>query len=277
MRDLGIFAWFGCNLPLADRFKLIADAGFQSTCLWFGAEEELVASGNAGEMVGLAKSEGLKIDNVHAPYIHSNCLWSTSDREIDSVTSDYASAVRFCAKYHIPHCVIHITKGANPPPMREGGLNTINGLLQIAEASNVVLAIENTGRPDYLDYVFSNIDSRHLGFCYDSSHDFLPGKSRGEILKKWSELLVAVHLSDNRGETDDHALPGDATIDWDAIEAGFPKDRYNGVIMLEVVPQGSGETAPKEFLAAAYERAQCIEAKLANKPLETIPNGLSQF
>jgi len=171
--------------------------------------------------------------------------------------------------------------------MGEGGLITINGLLQIAEASNVVLAIGNTRRPDYLDYVFSNLDSRHLGFCYDSSHDFLPGKSRGGVLKNWSELLVAVHLSDNRGETDDHALPGDGTIDWDVIEVGFPKDRHQGVIMLEVVPQGSGETTANKFLAAADKRAHCIEAKLSEAVLKVIkcvvwsekasPQGTSQM
>lgn len=273
MRDLGIFAWFGYELPLSERLKLIADAGFTSTCLWLGPEEELVRANKTAEMVILAKSVGLTIDNVHAPYTHCNGLWMDASGGADRVIADYTSALEFCAEFEIPNCVVHITRGTNPPPKGDFGLRIIKDLLLRAEALDVILAVENTGRPDHLDFLFSNVESRHLGFCYDSSHDFLPGKSHGEILKRWGGLLETTHFSDNCGEMDDHALPGDGTIDWEIINTCFPIEHYQGVILLEVVPQNPGEVDPPAFLCAAYERAEQIRKKLANKAQKVTPDG----
>jgi sugar phosphate isomerase/epimerase len=53
-----------------------------------------------------------------------------------------------------------------------------------AESQGVTIALENTRRPDYLDWAFSHIQSSNLGFCYDSSHDFIganPGEESGEM------------------------------------------------------------------------------------------------
>ena len=76
MRELGIFSWFGYELPLSERLDLIAAAGFESTCLWFGPEEKLVVSDQADQMPKLARQSGLRVDNIHVPQVGCNSLWS---------------------------------------------------------------------------------------------------------------------------------------------------------------------------------------------------------
>jgi sugar phosphate isomerase/epimerase len=255
MRDIGLFAWFGFLLPLEERLGLIAAAGFDSTCLWLGKEEKLVDGGKAERMLALTRDAGLTIDNVHASFEHCNFLWSDSKEESEIINREYRAALSFCSSHGIGKLVVHIARGVTPPPQSDGGLRILEELISYAEDRDVILALENTTRSDYLDFVFSNLQSPHLGFCYDSSHDFLEGQSKGDILKKWGHLLATTHLSDNKGENDDHLVPEDGQIDWSIIANAFPTTTYAGPLMLEVYPEDPDNLAAEYFLGVAYERA----------------------
>ena len=62
MNPLGIFSWFEYAFPLKQRLKLIKQAGFTTTCLWFGNEEQMFHDSLADQMAGLARDQGLVID-----------------------------------------------------------------------------------------------------------------------------------------------------------------------------------------------------------------------
>jgi sugar phosphate isomerase/epimerase len=157
-------------------------------------------------MPDLVRSEGLSIEYVHAPEKDCNNLWSPSEGEREAVVTEYVSCIDFCRRNKIPLVVLHISrsKGKKPPSRSRYGLRAIEHLLRHAEDSNIIMAIENTQRPDYLDYIFSNLQSPCLGLCYDSSHDFLYSPEPGLLLRDWGHLLSATHLSDNDGLQDRH-------------------------------------------------------------------------
>jgi sugar phosphate isomerase/epimerase len=255
MHDIGVFAWFGYHLPLEERLGLIGGAGFDSTCLWLGREEKLVCRGNADRMPSLARDAGLKIDNVHASFEHCNFLWSESKEESEIIKREYKAALSFCSSHSIGKLVVHVARGSIPPPLSDAGLKIFEELVSYAEDCDLILALENTERTDYLDFVFSNLESPHLGLCYDSSHDFLEGQSQGVFLKKWGHLLVTTHLSDNEGVSDDHMMPEDGQIDWATVAGAFPATSYAGPLILEIYPDDADNRAAEEFLSVAYERA----------------------
>lgn len=252
MPALGIYAWFGYVLPLEERLALIRDAGFDTTCLWIGPGEKMVHDGLVERMPGLARERGLTVDNVHAPYEHVNHLWSGSRRENAVIRREYAEALAYCHRHGIPRAVMHVVAGAHPPPPTREGIQIIRDLVRQAEDLGVTMALENTERTEHLSLVFDEIQSPRLGFCYDSSHDFIAGQSRGGILKKWGALLAALHLSDNHGATDDHLVPGEGSIDWPALGASFPRS-YPGALMLEVISPDPA-LPPEEFLQTACGR-----------------------
>jgi len=64
----GIFSWFGFELPLTERLKLIKETGFVSTSVWLGEEEELVKNGQKDSIPELVRSYGLFLENIHAPF-----------------------------------------------------------------------------------------------------------------------------------------------------------------------------------------------------------------
>jgi sugar phosphate isomerase/epimerase len=255
MRDLGIFAWFGYQVPLDERLGLIAEAGFDSTCLWLGEDEDLVARGAADRMPVLAREAGLAVDNAHAPFERCNLLWSDSKTDVETIGQEYRSALSFCDRHDIRNLVIHISMGSTLPVVSDMGMDRLRELTAYAEDKNLVIAIENTRRLDYLDTVFSSIESPHLGLCYDSSHDAVYSQRPGHILEAWGHRLVTTHLSDNYGKMDDHFLPGNGTIDWAKIVKSFPRQTYKGPIMLEAVPKDPRALNPTAFLHAAFTEA----------------------
>jgi hypothetical protein len=74
------------------------------------------------------------------------------------------------------------SKGEQPGGLIEEGIVALEGFVKVAEESGVGIAIENTMQPALLDFVFSRIRSDHLGFCYDTSHDFLYSPEAVELL-----------------------------------------------------------------------------------------------
>jgi sugar phosphate isomerase/epimerase len=242
MHPLGVFSWFGYSLPFETRLTLIKQAGFTSTCLWLGSEEDMVPN-----------NLGLTLDNAHAPYQNCNLLWSASRTDVELALSEIKEAVSFCQMHHIPTVVVHLTRGDSPPPMTSLGLSAIRELVRQAEDLGITIAVENTRRPDYLEAVFSNCTSPAIGLCYDSSHDFIAGQSKGELLRRWGQLLKTVHLSDsNQGVTDDHLMPGTGTIDWTVVGKYLVESGYEGTLMLEIDGAATVNTAGV-FLHKAYQ------------------------
>ncbi len=264
-QPLGMFAWFGYRLPLEQRVKLVAQAGFTTTCLWYGEEEELFAGNMADRMPVLARAAGLPVDNIHAPFRACNDLWSDSRDAVAAVIDSYVLALDFCRRHAIRVLVIHVSKGTDPPPPTQSGLDALLKLVRRAEELGLVVAVENTRSPLHCDFVLSGIESRHLGLCYDSSHDFISGDSPCRLLAKWGGRLVTTHLSDNDGINDDHFLPGDGRVDWSVVQDAFPKAQYSGALMLEVVPKPTEAVTPEQFTQKAYSRALDLRKKLGQQ------------
>jgi len=201
MRELRIFSWFGYELPLRERLALIAAAGFEATFLWLGPDQPWCL-----------RDGGTRCPN-----------WPGT-RGSKSTT-----------------CMLRRTLATAYGRRGAKGIERIRELVDLANAKGVQVAVENGGRPDYADYIFSECQDASLGFCYDSSHDLLKGNPPTEILRKWGHRLLSVHLSDNKGQHDDHLLPGEGSMGREAFAESFPSETYAGPVMLEARPDPSME------------------------------------
>ena len=105
--------------------------------------------------------------------------------------------------------------------------------------------------------VEQDLDGTTVGICLDFAHAHLDGDVV-EAVETVSEHLIAAHVHDNRGRTDDHMVPFDGTIDWPAALTAVRKVGYEGPLMLEIAAQGSA----KDTLARARTARQRIERLL---------------
>jgi len=152
---------------------------------------------------------------------------------------------------------MHVTGSDNPPPYSQLGLDRFKQLAEKAEKAGITIALENVWRLEYLDYIFDNIKSDKLKFCYDSGHEncFTHG---ADCLSKYGDKLAALHLHDNDGLNDQHILPFGGNVNWDRIMTKIKELNYRGVLALEIDAQYSGvldEYSADGFLLEAKRRA----------------------
>jgi L-ribulose-5-phosphate 3-epimerase len=79
--------------------------------------------------------------------------------------------VEECGRHGIPTAVIHIARFTEPPTISQIGLDRARRLVDLAERNQVNQAFENLNDLKSLDFVFENIQSERLGFCYDRGHE----------------------------------------------------------------------------------------------------------
>lgn len=262
--NLGISSYFGYQLPLAERVALIRDTGFTHTSIFWGPPEELWVTPRRDTMPDVIREARLFLENLHVPFEDCNQIWSANAADRAAFLERHLAAVRDAAKHNVDCVVLHLSKGSNEPGPNEEGLELFRRLVRAAEDAGVKIAVENTRRDDILDYVLSRINSRLLGLCYDSSHDWLWGSPRIGSLRNWGHRLMQTHFSDVSDGADRHLLPRDGTVDWHEIAAAFPLETYKGVRLLEVVPAHAGEyESAAAFLSEARERLEWLNRVLA--------------
>lgn len=81
-------------------------------------------------------------------------------------------------------------------------------------------------------------------------------------MSRYGSRLMALHLHDNDGSSDQHCLPFDGTVDWQKVMKNISQTGYQGAVALEVNNTGYEDRHPEEFLHLAYERAKRLEAIL---------------
>jgi sugar phosphate isomerase/epimerase len=257
---LGIFSWFGWRIHISQRAQFIKNAGFDATCLWW-ADDEKANTGSLDDLPKIVRNSGLEIDNIHVPFKEAYLLSSENISERRKMIDLHKQWVDDCARHNIKKLVFHpCPDRPNPPAPTKLLLDSVSEILKFAESAKVILAVENTRKSDYVDFVLEQLDSDYLRFCYDSGHDFIWSNRPIEILKKWGHKLAATHLHDNMGSDDDHLLPFTGKIDWRKIVSNWPKD-YKGVLMLEVLGDDKIQSA-ESFLSAAFESITKLKTSL---------------
>jgi len=264
---IGIYSYFGFPLSFEERLDLIRAAGFRFTGIGLGAEEDLVRTGESRRMVDLARERGLEVEYVHAPEGMCNDLWSGEGARGAEAISAYRAGVDYCRAHGVGILVIHLSKskGGQPEGPNRHGLEALGDLAKRAEDSGVKLAVENTQKDEFVDYVLEALESPCVGLCYDSSHDFLYGGEPGRLLGRWGERLMTTHIGDNDGEYDRHWLPGQGRIAWDVVRAYFPVGTYEGCLNLEVFPKVARAGSAAAFLARARRSIEKLDGFLTGR------------
>jgi sugar phosphate isomerase/epimerase len=103
-----------------------------------------------------------------------------------------------------------------------------------------------------------DLESRRAGICMDFGHAFLMGDI-ADAVETAAEHLITTHVHDNRRKQDEHLVPFEGTIDWDAALMSMQKIGYDGTYLMEIANPGSTDAA----LAAARTARERFERILA--------------
>ena len=255
---IAIYDWFGYELPIKERYRLIKEAGFDSVLLWWsdGFGRDCFGKNDFRKGPQIAREAGLFIENIHTPVQNQNDLW-LDNLDGEALTNCYFQCVADCAQFEFPTMVVHLPDEDNP--YNALGLDRIKSIAEKAEQLGVNVAMENLRNLSNLAYVLEQVDSLRIGFCYDCGHHYRYYPD-DDLLSMYGSRMMALHLHDNNGSYAQHGLPFDGTIDWSKTMKKISKTDYSGSTAIEAMNWDYKDLSAKEFLYKAFERAKRLES-----------------
>lgn len=212
------------------------------------------------ELQGWLAESGLELHSVHAPVGESfaNGRWgplltlaspeaSVRQRALDEAERALHIARRLPFKILVVHLGLPKTPQSAPGEnSRDAARRSVEALAKLAEPLGVTIAVEvipnELSRPGSLvHFIEALTDGVRVGICLDFGHAHMMGDVV-EAIETVSEHLIATHIHDNRGRTDEHLLPFDGGLDWASALTATQKVGYDGVWLFEVGAQGPART-----------------------------------
>ena len=254
----GISFYFGYLQEPEVSVKMIKEAGFD--CVITSTDKKYDnQNGTLKEQVKLFKKYGLKLSSLHGRYDKnwSRLLWIKGIKGY-FVYKKLVQDIKLAHKYGFTCVVMHLY--GEPSQI---GLKRLKKVLKYCEKYNVPLAIENIRKRECLDYVFKNINSDYLKFCFDIGHSNVFAVN-DDYLKDYGNKLYCLHLHDNMGQNDDHTLNKYGNIDWEKFALCLKELNYQNnldyEILMNVKDNETAEETLKEVLKQAKELEQLINS-----------------
>ena len=197
---------------------------------------------NYKELKGFAEKYNIDIWSYHLPF------WPFT--EIDPSSTDKAVrayTIKLFTEYidkatdiGIDKFVIHAS--GEPVGVEERAdrikysMESLDTLAEIAYKRGAVIAVEDLPRTclgncsDEIEKLISANDK--LRVCFDSNHLLI--QDNVEFIKKLSDKIITVHISDYDFINERHWLPGEGKVDWIKLLTALNEVGYNGVWLYEI-------------------------------------------
>jgi sugar phosphate isomerase/epimerase len=212
------------------------------------------------------KSYGLSLLNLHATH-GKDKYWVAYDETrrragVELVKNRILMTARLGGDVTIVHIPTMEPKEALQARMVQIR-KSLDVLESIARNNGIRLAAENMDRDDFevLETILGEYDPGYLGLCYDSGHANL-GEPGLEHLKRLKNRLIAIHLHDNDGLSDQHNIPFTGMVDWPGLIKVIASSSYSQCINLEVGMRKAGYTGEVKFLKQSHLAGEKLTAML---------------
>ena len=160
---------------------------------------------------------------------------------VDEVKRALEVAERIPCRYLIQH-MGHGRQNADPRKL-DAAFSSLEQLSIFAKARGVTIALEHTpdelGAPSSLQHFIADTHLHDLKLCFDTGHAHIE-VGVGPGIDAVRERLVTAHIHDNHGEKDEHLLPYEGTIDWEAGLAAIANAPQPVALVLELKEQPGG-------------------------------------
>jgi sugar phosphate isomerase/epimerase len=199
---------------------------------------------------------GLRLHSLHspterdlAPGRESGMPISICDteriRRVDAV-DEVKRALEIAERVPFRFLVQHLGHGHQSMDSRsvDAAFNSLEHLVIFAKERGVTIALENTpnelGSPESLDHLIKETHLRDVKFCFDIGHAHMEeGVEKSFDIMR--DRIVTAHIHDNHGDKDEHLLPFEGTIDWDAALQAFAAMPQLPDLVLELKEQAAGK------------------------------------
>jgi sugar phosphate isomerase/epimerase len=181
---------------------------------------------------------------------------------MDEVKRALEVAERIPFKYLVQH-MGHGRQMADPRKT-DAAFSSLEHLCVFAKQRGVTIALENTpdemGAPASLAQFIKETHLHDLRLCFDAGHARLDGAVEAGF-EAMREHVVTAHVHDNHGEKDEHLLPYEGSIDWDAALEAIAGAPEPVALVLELKDQPSGGPSLDQVRAVFDKIEKNVEGK----------------
>jgi sugar phosphate isomerase/epimerase len=212
---------------------------------------------DARELASWLAGHNLALHSIHSPTTRdfhlmreSGAPLSISDPERirrQEAVDEIKRALDLVEQIPFRYCIQHVAGSRDIPDERrwDAAFSSLEHLSLFARQRGVTLALENTpgemATPANLKHFLERTRLTNIKLCFDMGHAHMEGGVVAD-LEAIRDLVVTTHVHDNHGERDEHLLPYEGTIDWNAALPALPPELP---IVLELkepaAAAGSGE------------------------------------
>jgi sugar phosphate isomerase/epimerase len=194
---------------------------------------------DARELASWLAGNNLTLHSIHSPTTRdfhptreSGAPLSISDPERmrrQEAVDEIKRALDLVEYVPFRYCVQHVARPRDIPDERrwDAAFSSLEHLSLFARQRGVTMALENTpgemATPANLKNFLEQTRLTNVKLCFDTGHANIEG---GVVagLEAIRDLAVTTHIHDNHGERDEHLLPYEGTIDWNAALAALPSE-----------------------------------------------------
>lgn len=97
----------------------------------------------------------------------------------------------------------------------------------------------------YVDELNKLAGEERFGFCLDTGHALLLGKDIRNVMAMLGKRILAFHIHDNNGVSDQHVAPYTGILAWDRFVDGLKRLDYHGALSFET--DGAVRAFPPEL------------------------------
>jgi sugar phosphate isomerase/epimerase len=205
-----------------------------------------------------------------APSRESGVPISISDLErvrrldaVDEVKRALDVAERIPFRYLVQH--LGASRESADPRRYDAAFNSLEHLAVFAKQRGVTIALENTpgelGAPTNLRHFIEDTRLHDLRLCFDTGHAHMEDGIE-QSYEAMRDLVVTTHIHDNHGEKDEHLLPYEGTIDWNAAlkMMGTARAAPGGLPFTLELKEPIGQPHSLQQIAAIYEKFENARA-----------------
>ena len=196
-----------------------------------------------------------------APGRESGVPISISDperiRRLDAV-DEIKRALEVAERIPFHYLIQHIGHGRQmaDPRKLDAAFTSLENLSMFAKARGVTIALENTpdelSAPGSLQHFITDTHLHDLKLCFDIGHAHVEEGVTASF-DAMRERVVTTHIHDNHGDKDEHLLPFDGTIEWDAALRALAQAAQPLPIVFEIKAQ-AGAGPSLDQIRAAFDK-----------------------
>ena len=249
----------------ASLLSQIARAGIHAVEIFCAAGHFSYASPqNVRDVASALEENHLSLHSLHSPperdaaFGRSGVPNSISEpervRRLDAV-DEVKRALEVAERIPFKYLVQHMGQSRDDADQRhfDAAFNSLEHLAIFAKHRGVTIVLENTpdelGSPDSLQRFLKETHLNDLKLCLDVGHAHMETKitTAFEIMR---DRIVTTHIHDNHGEKDEHLLPYEGSIEWEALLGLISAAPHELPIVLELKEASNGEPSLDQVRAS---------------------------